>query len=1219
MTPDRNERIQEIFANALERVEGAERDAYLAEACGADAELRALVGALLRAHRKSAGFMRTLEVEPPDCGEGPGTVIGRYKLLQRIGEGGFGVVYMAEQQEPVRRKVALKIIKLGMDTREVIARFEAERQALALMDHPNIAKVLDGGVTSEISNLRSQISKGRPYFVMELVKGIPLTDYCDQEHLPAAERLQLFIQVCHAVQHAHQKGVIHRDLKPSNILVTLHDGKPVPKIIDFGIAKAISQPLTDKTLFTRFEQMIGTPAYMSPEQAALSGLDVDTRSDIYSLGVLLYELLTGTTPVQRETLHQAALDEVRRMIRETEPPKPSTRLHTLGAKLTEVAQHRHTEPLALQKLVRGDLDWIVMKALEKDRQRRYESAGVFALDIERHLNHEPVTACPPSRMYRARKFVRRHRVGVTMATVVSVAMLVGLALALAGFTQARRERERAKSEAAIAAAVNEFLQEDLLAQADPENEPDRDLKLRTVLDRAAQKIEGRFTNQPVVEAAVRLTLARTYDGLGEYEAAETQAQRAVDLRTEVLGAEHPDTLGALAMLGEACLNRGDSSGSKMQKLLEAEQVFRDLWEKCRRVWGEEHTNTLAALNGLGRGYLCQERYAPAEEILGKLEETYRRVCGPAHPNRLFCLHQLALLYYRCDGDEKSVEMQQRVFEATRDALGPRHPQTLESMHLLALGQSVIGREDEAVRLLERVVSTRSQVIGPNHPKTLESKARLAICYGRAFHWKECAALAKEALGSASGPAKWMYGTNVEPQGLWFAGAMSSLLAGDHSAFHFFASGIHEYFLNHPDGDNAHVVLEVHCASPETSTNWTEYRPLAEMVRTNRSSNSADAMNSVSLGMFEFRCGRYDEALRWFRRAESRYWWGIASQAGYFTAMIHHLRGEPDAAQDALQRANSRFEKYLRWWPRGDWLEYLKAGVTRAEAECLIFGQTRFDSVKPRTFQAHRAAWASVAPFHRRLTEGHRMAAAGEWARAREAYLEAEAELNFDIEVACMTEGHTLPFQLGAVFIRTQDWTNRRGLCQRLAAYVEALPDPDLAFTFAPLYLIVTNGLPPDLVRHAITWARVDPAEIDRFNAAAIPPDDPTVGMAAYRAGELQHALHALESVPDPASVGSADIATTSPMRARWRFWTDPTPVGNATIAAAFRAMCLHELGRKPEAREALRQAESLLLSPLKNSARDHWYRLVFSQAALDEARQLLGQTNVPAAQPVSPR
>ena len=386
-----------------------------------------------------------------------GTRIGRYKLLEKIGEGGFGVVFMAEQVEPVQRKVALKIIKAGMDTREVIARFEAERQAIALMDHPNIARALDAGATEA----------GRPYFVMELVRGIPITDYCDQKKLPTRERLELFMKVCQAVQHAHQKGVIHRDLKPSNVLVTEHDGAPVPKVIDFGVAKALGQKLTAKTLFTAFNHLIGTPAYMSPEQAALSGLDVDTRADIYSLGVLLYELLTGVTPFDAETFRKEAMDEVRRMIRETEPPKPSTRLQALGDKLAEVAKQRATEPAALNRLVRGDLDWIVMKCLEKDRQRRYETANALAKDLERHLNVEPVVARPPRALYQFQKLVRRHRLVFAATSAVVVSLIAGLGIStwsLVKEGEARRgeEVEARRSKAALAKVTAILVREDML-------------------------------------------------------------------------------------------------------------------------------------------------------------------------------------------------------------------------------------------------------------------------------------------------------------------------------------------------------------------------------------------------------------------------------------------------------------------------------------------------------------------------------------------------------------------------------------------------------------------------------------------------------------------------------------------------------------------------------------------------------------------------------------
>jgi len=447
-----------LFEAAVEIESPAERKAYLDRACGGNQELRAAVESLLQAHDQAGDFLETPafgQGVSPDATlptEGPGTIIGRYKLLEQIGEGGFAVVYMAEQAEPVRRKVALKIIKLGMDTKQVIGRFEVEQQALAMMDHPNIAKVLDGGITES----------GRPYFVMELVRGIPITEYCDENNLSTRQRLELFIDVCGALQHAHQKGIIHRDVKPSNVLVTLHDDRPVPKVIDFGVAKALGRPLTDKTLFTEFRQFVGTPEYMSPEQARLGGLDIDTRCDIYALGVLLYELLTGTTPFTPEQLRGIGYDEILRTIRQTDPPKPSTRLTSLGETLTEVAARRRAAPEALERLVRGDLDWIAMRCLEKDRTRRYETAHGLALDVRRHLSHEPVAAGPPGVGYRLRKFIRRHRTSVAAWALVAAALIVGLVAASVGFLQASHEREIARREAARATRA----EEDAVSQRD---------------------------------------------------------------------------------------------------------------------------------------------------------------------------------------------------------------------------------------------------------------------------------------------------------------------------------------------------------------------------------------------------------------------------------------------------------------------------------------------------------------------------------------------------------------------------------------------------------------------------------------------------------------------------------------------------------------------------------------------------------------------------------
>jgi serine/threonine protein kinase/Flp pilus assembly protein TadD len=447
-----NPEANDIFLKALEIRSPDGRRVYLDEACHDDTGLRVQVEALLAASERAGTFLESpaadlmVTIDEPIT-EGLGTVIGPYKLMEQIGEGGMGLVFVAEQQHPVRRKVALKVIKPGMDTREVIARFEAERQALALMDHPNIAKVHDGGATPS----------GRPYFVMELVKGVPITQFCDENHLTPRERLELFVAVCQAVQHAHHKGIIHRDVKPSNVLVTSHDGTPVVKVIDFGVAKAIGQQLTDKTVYTGFSQMLGTPLYMSPEQAGMSGLDIDTRTDIYALGVLLYELLTGTTPFDKERLKGASYDEMRRIIREAEPPKPSTRVSTLGQAASTVSVNRQSDPRRLSQLCRGELDWIVMKALEKDRNHRYETASAFAADLQRYLHDEPVLACPPSAGYRLRKFARRNKRALATGALLGVTLLIAVG-AVAG-SIGWILRDQATRQAVVAAEVKQALRE----------------------------------------------------------------------------------------------------------------------------------------------------------------------------------------------------------------------------------------------------------------------------------------------------------------------------------------------------------------------------------------------------------------------------------------------------------------------------------------------------------------------------------------------------------------------------------------------------------------------------------------------------------------------------------------------------------------------------------------------------------------------------------------
>ena len=594
-------REEDLFAAALERPAAA-RKQFLEQACGGDAELRRRVEALLRVHEEVGDFLEKPAVADPSgvaragapqasLEEAAGTMIGRYKLLQKIGEGGCGIVYMAEQVEPVRRRVALKVIRLGMDTREVIARFEAERQALALMDHPNIARVLDAGATAT----------GRPYFVMELVRGIKITDYCDQHNLPTAERLKLFLQVCHAIQHAHQKGVIHRDIKPSNILVSLHDDVPVAKVIDFGIAKAIGHRLTDKTVFTRFEQFIGTPAYMSPEQAGASELDIDTRSDIYALGVLLYELLTGRTPFDPKQLAQAGLEEILRRIREEEPPKPSTRLSTLAqAELTTAAQRRQVEPPRLISLLRGDLDWIVMKCLEKNRTRRYETASALAQDIQRHLGNEPIAARPPSKLYRLWKLVRRNKLAFAAGATVATSLVIGLTVATILFFRERTARRQADEQAAIAKAVSDFLQNDLLRQADSRVQADArfkadaNLTVREALERASQRIGERFTDQPLTELAIRLAIGDALRGVGHEAQAVPHFLRAMELSEVKLGPDHPDTVKRMDDLAAAYIDAGHPE--RALPLLEKTLKLR------KAKLGPTYPDTLTTMYNLGEAY-----------------------------------------------------------------------------------------------------------------------------------------------------------------------------------------------------------------------------------------------------------------------------------------------------------------------------------------------------------------------------------------------------------------------------------------------------------------------------------------------------------------------------------------------------------------------------------------------------------------------------------------
>jgi serine/threonine protein kinase/Flp pilus assembly protein TadD len=754
---DRNafaKRLREIVSRAI-ALPTDQRDAYITYASEGDAALAAEARALVAAHDAAGSFMgspttpaaETL-VSPSAFAsaatmagpmrEGPGTRIGPYKLLQAIGEGGFGSVFMAEQEKPVARRVALKIIKLGMDTHQVVARFEQERQALAMMDHPHIAKVFDAGATES----------GRPYFVMELVKGAPIAEFCDRHNLSVQERLELFAQVCHAVQHAHTKGIIHRDLKPSNVLVSNQDGRPHAKVIDFGIAKATASKLTEKTLFTEHNALIGTPEYMSPEQAEGS-LDIDTRTDVYSLGVLLYELLTGTTPFSGKDLRSAAYAEIQRIIREVEPPRPSTRLSANTESLASVAAKRSSEPRRLGLTIQGELDWIVMKALEKDRQRRYESPSSLAADIQRHLGGEAVLAAPPSTAYRVRKFVRRNRAAVAAGTAVTAALLLGLAGtawqakvasqqrdvavaagraeaeqrtaaeaaradALAQKTRAEEKEAEAAKQKEIAQAVVKF-QSDMLAAVDPMNlpkdpatgEPLKDrVTVVQALEAALKAInEGSLKDAPLVEAGVRTTIGDTFVALGRYREAEPVLRRALEIRR----ANYPE--GSLEIAQS--LDRLADPLSLLSNLKEAEQLLREALAMRRRALPASDPTVGTAMNNLAQILHLRGNYNEAESLLREAVQLEAPIAD--NPGLARTYDNLAKTLTKLNKLDEAEQFMRKALQTRLAAFPAGHPEIALGQNNLATMLLSAKKFGEAEQLYKESLVTSRATLPAQHP------------------------------------------------------------------------------------------------------------------------------------------------------------------------------------------------------------------------------------------------------------------------------------------------------------------------------------------------------------------------------------------------------------------------------------------------------------------------------------------------------------------------
>lgn len=983
MKPDPEGAI-EIFTEALQLPAG-ERSAFLDRVCAENESLRRKIEALLRSNERAGSFLE----EPPTAsisekrenlpvGEKPGDQIGRYTLLEQIGEGGCGIVFLAEQQEPIRRRVALKVVKPGMDSKSVIARFEAERQALALMDHSNIAQVFDAGATPS----------GRPYFVMEWVNGVKLTEYCDQHFLTTIARLELFAQICDAIQHAHQKGVIHRDIKPSNILVTTGDnGKPLPKVIDFGIAKAVAgQQLTDKTIFTAFEMLVGTPAYMSPEQVTLSSAEIDTRSDIYSLGVLLYELLTGATPFDTRELLKAGLDEVRRVIRDEEPIRPSTRLNTMAAAdVDTVSRLRGAEPPKLISEMRGDLDWIVMKALEKDRARRYPTANGLATEIQRYLSGEEVLARPPSNLYRFQKLFYRHKVAFLTCGIVLLTLLAALSVTIWSLEKERLERSAADharyeateqqkiaeankqdalTEAAESQATAQFMV-DMLKSVDPTRVTgDVSAVFDEMLDKTTERVEKQLTNRPIAQADLRVALGSVYGSLGLRNKEKTLIDKAL-----AAYAQSHDTDQKTA-LAHAELSEMYAQENKMSRSEEEARKALDLFK------GQEGIDVALLEVRLAHATLTKQRPAEAEAILRKALAMGQRFAGE-QDGRWLEANMLLAIALANQGQLTNAELALRHCVSIAQAnYGTNNLRTVDHISYLAVMLAREGDLGQADKLCHQCVATVRKLVPSDHP-ALEDKL---VNLGNVLHmegknaeatdvYREALQIRRKYLGdqdeqimqTATILLKILAADNDEARftnlskeipELWF---VKSEDFAEHGQWAEAKAAAGKFLEMHPSNPNAyHLMVPLLAQMGDVAGYAALCEKACERFAGAKDTKTADRMakdclilarpgadlkvpsdlaeiavtqgrnDSASLPYFqcckalaELRTGHYEEAVNWAQLASKGMNPHCQAEAAAIMAMSQFKLSQKDKAQSALADCNKIIEEKLKKLEKGD--------------------------------------------------------------------------------------------------------------------------------------------------------------------------------------------------------------------------------------------------------------------------------------------------------------